>query len=95
MKTKTTKKKTDLVQPYILDKVDFTYASYAQVGATDRDIRIAFADIVWVTYPTQHGMRPSVGIVMPIKTARELIAVLAARLEQTEIQLAERAKEKV
>ena len=29
MKTKTTKKKTDLVQPYILDKVDFTKKFFA------------------------------------------------------------------
>lgn len=70
--------------PMILDKVDYVYSSYAQVGVNNLDFRIAFGDRL----PPDGHVKPIVGIVMSHIQVRALLEVLSSHVPKIDMLLA-------
>jgi hypothetical protein len=59
--------------PNIVGDVEYLYANYAQIVATDTDLRIGFGD----RRPPIGKVKPLVGIVMSHEFARQFVQIVA------------------
>jgi hypothetical protein len=73
----------------ILDKVDYVYASYAQVSTNNLDFRIAFGDRL----PPEGHVKPVVGIVMSHVHAKALLEVLSVNVPKIDVLMESLAKQ--
>ena len=74
--------------PMILDKVDYVYVAYAQVGVNNLDYRIAFGDRL----PPEGRVKPVVGIVMSHDHAKALFKALSTSVPQIDALLEQVAR---
>jgi|ERR1035441_5941311 hypothetical protein len=75
--------------PMILDKVDYVYASYAQVSTNNLDFRLAFGDRL----PPDGHVKPVIGIIMSHVHAKALLEVLSVNVPKIDALMDRLAKQ--
>ena len=69
--------------PFIMDKVDYVYVTYAQLAVNSLDIRIALGDRM----PPDGRVKPLIGLTLPHDVAKSFFKAMAEAIPKIDILL--------
>jgi hypothetical protein len=69
--------------PFIMDKVDYVYATYAQFMVNSLDIRIAIGDRM----PPDGHVKPILGITLPHEVAKSFLKAMSENVAKIDVLL--------